>query len=253
MKRMFLEKFFPASRTEAIRKEIYGIRQHTIETLHEFNKLYATCPHHQTSEQLLIQYFYKELIIMDRSMIDAASGGPLMDKTPIAARNLISNMTSNTQQFDTRGAIASRAVNKVVVVDNQRLENKIIELTSLVRQLAIGQHYTSPPAKVCGICTSTKHPIDACPTLQEIKPNSAEVVGLIGGQQYGSQQYDRQQYGSQQYDRKQYVQIDPRVILKPEIRFYTKHTSEPKQIPTTSSQISSTTLQTTTTITNLAT
>ncbi|RDX76442.1 hypothetical protein CR513_43564, partial [Mucuna pruriens] len=58
MKRTFLEKFFPASRTASIRKEICGIRQHTGETLHEywerFNKLYATCPHHQISEQLLI-------------------------------------------------------------------------------------------------------------------------------------------------------------------------------------------------------
>ncbi|RDX82310.1 hypothetical protein CR513_36917, partial [Mucuna pruriens] len=43
MKRMFLEKFFPASRTMTIRKEICGIRQHPGETLHEywerFNKL----------------------------------------------------------------------------------------------------------------------------------------------------------------------------------------------------------------------
>ncbi|RDX94759.1 hypothetical protein CR513_22832, partial [Mucuna pruriens] len=50
MKRMFLEKFFLASRTVTIRKEICGIRQHPRETLHEywerFNKLCATCPHH---------------------------------------------------------------------------------------------------------------------------------------------------------------------------------------------------------------
>ncbi|RDY01583.1 hypothetical protein CR513_15075, partial [Mucuna pruriens] len=50
--------FFLASRTASIRKEICGIRQHTGETLHEywerFNKLCATCPHHQISKQLLI-------------------------------------------------------------------------------------------------------------------------------------------------------------------------------------------------------
>ncbi|RDX88435.1 hypothetical protein CR513_29976, partial [Mucuna pruriens] len=54
MKRTILEKFFPASITASIRKEIRGIRQHIGETLHEywerFNKLYATCPHHQISE-----------------------------------------------------------------------------------------------------------------------------------------------------------------------------------------------------------
>ncbi|RDY04772.1 hypothetical protein CR513_11470, partial [Mucuna pruriens] len=36
MKRTFLEKFFLASRTTTIRKEICGIRQHTGETLHEY-------------------------------------------------------------------------------------------------------------------------------------------------------------------------------------------------------------------------
>ncbi|RDX88657.1 hypothetical protein CR513_29727, partial [Mucuna pruriens] len=58
MKCMFLEKFFLASRTATILKEICGIRQHSGETLHEyweqFNKLCATCPHHQINEQLLI-------------------------------------------------------------------------------------------------------------------------------------------------------------------------------------------------------
>ncbi|RDX73160.1 hypothetical protein CR513_47270, partial [Mucuna pruriens] len=96
-----LHVFFPASRTTSIRNEICGIRQHAGETLHEywerFNKLCATCPHHQISEQLLIQYFYEGLLMMDRSMIDAANGGALMDKTPTAARHLISNMASNTQ------------------------------------------------------------------------------------------------------------------------------------------------------------
>ncbi|RDY07808.1 hypothetical protein CR513_08032, partial [Mucuna pruriens] len=69
MKRMFLEKFIPASKTVIIRKEICGIRQHSGDTLHEywerFNKLCATCLHHQMSEQLLIQYFYEGLTMMD--------------------------------------------------------------------------------------------------------------------------------------------------------------------------------------------
>ncbi|RDX60983.1 hypothetical protein CR513_60836, partial [Mucuna pruriens] len=48
------------------------------------------------NEQLLIQYFYEGLTMMDRSMIDAASGGALMDKMPTVIRHLISNMASNT-------------------------------------------------------------------------------------------------------------------------------------------------------------
>ena len=35
-------------------------------------------------------------------MIDAASGGALIDKTPMEARTLIANMAANSQQFGDR-------------------------------------------------------------------------------------------------------------------------------------------------------
>nr|KYP31701.1 hypothetical protein KK1_047844 [Cajanus cajan] len=50
LKRMFLEKFFPASRTTTIRKDISGIMQLGGESLYEywerFKKLCASYPHH---------------------------------------------------------------------------------------------------------------------------------------------------------------------------------------------------------------
>ena len=46
-------------------------------------------------------------------MIDAASGGALVDKTPMALRNLIANMAANSQQFGTRLDLLSKHVNEV--------------------------------------------------------------------------------------------------------------------------------------------
>jgi len=58
LKRMFLEKFFPASRVTTICKEICSIRQLEWEILYEywerFKRLYASCLYHQIHEQLLI-------------------------------------------------------------------------------------------------------------------------------------------------------------------------------------------------------
>ncbi|RDX68858.1 hypothetical protein CR513_52103, partial [Mucuna pruriens] len=51
---------------------------------------------------------------MDQSMIDATSGGALMDKMSAAARHLISNMANNTEHFGTKGTIAPRMVNEDV-------------------------------------------------------------------------------------------------------------------------------------------
>ena len=53
---------------------------------------------------------------MDMSMIDAASGGALMDKTHVAARQLISNMVVNYQQFGTRVVAPSRVATSDVSI-----------------------------------------------------------------------------------------------------------------------------------------
>ncbi|MCH90299.1 retropepsin-like protein, partial [Trifolium medium] len=96
-----------------------------------FKHLVSSCPQHQISEQLLIQYFYEGLIPMDRNILDAASGGALVDKTPAAARALIENMSLNSQQFTTRN------------------------------------NFVAHTRGVCGICTSSEHPTDTCPILHD--------------------------------------------------------------------------------------
>ncbi|RDY14447.1 hypothetical protein CR513_00491, partial [Mucuna pruriens] len=124
---------------------------------------------------------------MDCSMIDAASGGALMDKTPTVARLLISKMASNTQNFEVRGAGTSRNVSKVSAFDGQRLEHQLTKLTSFVSQYQRGVQC------VYGICTSVEHPTDMCLTLQESETKSTECVGALGGEhQYGRQSYANQ-------------------------------------------------------------
>ena len=109
-------------------------------------------------------------------MIDGASGGALVDKTPEDARNLIANMVANSQQFGTRLDPPSKHVNEVNIFS---LEQKIASLTSLVHQLAIGNMQT---AKACGICSVVGHPTDICPTLQEEPIEQMNVAGGFLGQ-----------------------------------------------------------------------
>ncbi|XP_073133407.1 uncharacterized protein [Henckelia pumila] len=142
MKRIFLEKYFPASREENIRKKIYGIKQYTGESLHE-------------------------------NMLDAASGEVSVDKTPVQARNLIENMAANSQQFGTnRSDPATKRGNEVNV---SSLEQKLIELTNFVHQMAVRNGQT---VRACGVCAKVVHATDMCPTLQEV---SAEQVNAAGG------------------------------------------------------------------------
>ncbi|RDX90582.1 hypothetical protein CR513_27536, partial [Mucuna pruriens] len=80
-------------------------------------------------------------------------------------------------------------VNEVGAIDNLRLENQLTELTSLVRQLAIGQHQPSMAVRVCGICTFVEHPTNMCLTLQETESDHLKSIGAIGGYQYENQSY----------------------------------------------------------------
>ncbi|KAH9725689.1 hypothetical protein KPL70_007974 [Citrus sinensis] len=179
LKKQFLEKYFPASRAANIRKDICGIRQLPGETLYDyverFKQLCASCPQHQISDQLLIQYFYEGLSLMDRSMIDAASGGVLVNKTPTQARELISNMAANAQQFGSRQDATSRMVNEVNI---SSVEQRLDKLTSLVEKFVVGN---VQQVKTCGICYNMGHSTDMCPTLQEELVEQANAVGGFPG------------------------------------------------------------------------
>ena len=181
MMKILLEKYFVVSQVANIRKEICGIQQSNGETLSEFwerfEQLYIQCPHHQISDQLLIQYFYEGLMPTGRSIIDAASGGALVDKTPEAARQLISNMAANSKQFGTRGDFSNKRVNEVSI---SNLENKVNDLTSLVRSLACGN---VQQVKFYSICSLQGHASDMCPTMQEDYIEQAHAIdGAFNGQ-----------------------------------------------------------------------
>ena len=109
-------------------------------------------------------------------MIDAASGGALVDKTPEAMRNLIANMAANSQQFGTRLNPPLKQFNEANI---SSLEQQIASMTSLIRQMAVGNMQT---AKACGICSVVGHPTDMCPTLQKEPTEQVNVAGGFPGQ-----------------------------------------------------------------------
>ncbi|VFQ90151.1 unnamed protein product [Cuscuta campestris] len=168
----FLEKFFPASRVGSIRKEICGVKQLNGENFSEywerFNKLVCSCPQHQITEQLLIQYFYEGLLPTERGIVDAASGGALVNKTPAQARELFNTIAQNTQQFGTRDNVV-RPVSEIG--NSSSLEYKLSALTDAISKLVVG-NIGGSKGKPCGVCCLEGHPTDACPTLQNPEVNA---------------------------------------------------------------------------------
>ncbi|XP_024989322.1 uncharacterized protein LOC112523882 [Cynara cardunculus var. scolymus] len=88
MARAFLDKYFPTSKDVGLRREICGIKQKDMESLYEF---------------------WERLLPMERKMMDAASGGAIVNKTPTQARTLIDTMAENSKQFGVRSDVGRGA------------------------------------------------------------------------------------------------------------------------------------------------
>ncbi|XP_026452064.1 uncharacterized protein LOC113352465 [Papaver somniferum] len=102
MKKLFLEKYFPASKAAVIRKEICGIMQ--------------------------------GLLSNEKNLINAASGGALTNKTILEATSLLENMAANTQQFFTRDEPTVRKVNEVG--NSSHLEHRMGNMEKMMHQIA---------------------------------------------------------------------------------------------------------------------
>ncbi|KAI5347397.1 hypothetical protein L3X38_015276 [Prunus dulcis] len=156
----FLAKFFPPQKTNHIRKEIMGVQQLDGESFHEywdrFQRLLTSCPHHQIEDWLLMQYFYEGLLDSERMMVDATSGGGLMNKSATQAKEMFENIAANSQQFNYRRAPPKKV--GVYEVSASDIGPQIANLTNLVKQLI-------PQAQVCAVCANPGHPTESCPSL----------------------------------------------------------------------------------------
>ncbi|KAL0342926.1 UNVERIFIED_CONTAM: hypothetical protein Sangu_1180000 [Sesamum angustifolium] len=79
-------------------------------------------------------------------------------------------MAANNQQFGNRSDNPPRKVHEVSTSVDERLD----KLTFLVENILVGG---TQQVKACGICTSSGHFTDACPTLQEEPTMHANAVG----------------------------------------------------------------------------
>ncbi|KAF7822064.1 hypothetical protein G2W53_027519 [Senna tora] len=147
MMKQFLNKYFPASRVIAIWRDICGIKQKPTETLHDywerFKRLCASCPQHGVSEQGLIHYFYQGLHPTERGILDATSGGSIVEKTPTEGREIISTMAATSQDFGDSQDMP-RIVNEASI---SYIESKLNQLTNMSRHTTPRQYMPAPAPK----------------------------------------------------------------------------------------------------------
>nr|GEV50551.1 reverse transcriptase domain-containing protein [Tanacetum cinerariifolium] len=102
---MFLGKYFPPSMVTKLRNEIINFRQCPDESLFEAWERYKLsidrCPNHNMLPVTQIDTFYNGLSLRHRDTINAAAGGTFVKRHPKECYDLIENMTTHHNDWDT--------------------------------------------------------------------------------------------------------------------------------------------------------
>ncbi|KAJ9183688.1 hypothetical protein P3X46_007511 [Hevea brasiliensis] len=99
----FLAQYFPPSKTTKLRNELTSFRPRDDESLYEawerYKELQSRCPHHGIPKWMLVQHFYNGVSLTIRSIIDASSGGDLMEKSEDEAYSALDKIAHNNYQW----------------------------------------------------------------------------------------------------------------------------------------------------------
>ncbi|KAH9722991.1 hypothetical protein KPL70_006933 [Citrus sinensis] len=186
----FLTKFFPMSKTNALRREISDFYQREGEQFYEcwerFNDLLLKCPHHGFEKWRLIQCFYNGLTMSNRHMVESMNGGRFLNLHEGAAWDFFNSLSENSQQwnFSNQREKSSQVSRKGLyeVKDNFDVKATLATLSRKVDALALNQsmnHHPSVANEVCAICFNLSHTAQNYPSLPAYQEAYSEQVHAL--------------------------------------------------------------------------
>ncbi|KAH6766589.1 hypothetical protein C2S52_017572 [Perilla frutescens var. hirtella] len=184
LQQKFLEKYFPASRVQEMRRRIGSLKMGTNESFYDywgrFQTMLAKCPQYQITEHDLIQYFIGGLRPHERTIMNASCGGSILNKQSVEAFRILTEMAEDNRDFSGEGI---RVVSETERAPDQ--DSRIDRLCDKIEKILSGASMARKP-RPCGVCKSISHFTDECPTLQD----EMEEVNAVGGQNGHSRRYD---------------------------------------------------------------
>nr|GEU89011.1 hypothetical protein [Tanacetum cinerariifolium] len=159
MAKMFLGKYFPPSMVTKLRNEITNFHQRPDESLFEAWESYKLsidrCPNHNMLPVTQIDTFYNALTLRHRDTIKAAAGGTFMTRRPEECYDLIENMTSHHNDWDTsaRRSESSSSITSSFDPKTVALKAEMVKINkNLIKVLQINQQVkeVTPSCETCG-------------------------------------------------------------------------------------------------------
>ncbi|CAM8950747.1 unnamed protein product [Rhodiola kirilowii] len=168
-----------------VRRQLQDIRRGPNETMYDylekFNHLERSCCTLGLPEKIIIEYLINGLTELDKMLLDASAGGSMMNLSLSGTRDLITNVAENPRFIEetTRQNEFFRTKNvSQAKTSVNSMPEEMRQMKEMMMQLLQKQTVQVRPCEFCG---STDHKTDACPTLIEVNPVEANVVGGYQG------------------------------------------------------------------------
>src|SRR3954463_14141311 len=196
MSKTFLSKYYPAQRTNAVRKEMMRFTQYSGESFHEcwerYKNLYVQYPHHGFSVWQKVQHFYEGLLPECRNTMDSAVGGSLVAKTPDEALETFEMISENSQQWD-----FSARTSKSTALMHSHVESDLEEKYQMLQrqmeamQLELQKAKMGKAQAMCSYCYSPDHLSTDC----HMQPPREEEANFVNA---GWRRPEQQMYNQNQ-------------------------------------------------------
>ncbi|GJV24748.1 reverse transcriptase domain-containing protein [Tanacetum coccineum] len=178
LKKAFIQRYCPPSRTAKQLEEIQNFKQDGDETLYQawewYNDLLYKCPTHDINNHQKVNIFYNGLGAMNRQLLD--SQGPILGMTHVQALTMIQTMTDHSQKWhdwsSSRNIGGSSSTEGIAAIVN-KLENLGRDMKKLKENV-----YTIQVG--CQNCRGA-HLDKDCPLKEEVKSVEEAKYGEFRG------------------------------------------------------------------------
>lgn len=201
LEKAFYERFFPEDRhmdaKTAVAMFSQGVNESLCEAWERYKSLLRNCPKNGFDSQMQIYLFRQGLQGESKNMLDAASSGSLMLKTPSDAVKIIDQMALNTRKSSHNRNPSQRKAGILELESSDALLAQIEALQKGTKDMPkqileqLKKDQGTLQVNACELCFGD-HPTGCCP------PPCEEEVNFVGNQQRPPQQQGQQAGSSSQ-------------------------------------------------------
>ncbi|XP_058749720.1 uncharacterized protein LOC131622697 [Vicia villosa] len=190
LRRAFLARYFPPSKTVVLRNLITSFTKNQGESLFDawerYKELLRACPHHVLEQWLIIHTFYIGLHYNTKMSIDAAAGGALMNKPYPDACALIEDMAQNHVQWGIERVTVEKkeshgGKHEISCID--MMNAKMDTLALRVENMSQNPTTVAAIQSECKLCRTQGHQTVDCNLLNE---SSSDQVNYTQGNPFSN-------------------------------------------------------------------